>query len=85
MPSVAILDPKAKQELLGLFERLGASDFPPLMSQLRDRWAGRVELDSTLSRVLRVPGFDSDEKLFMHYSRMVEKLEGLRKDGGTKP
>ena len=69
------IDDRERDLLLELFDRLRQVEFPPIVEQLKDRFWARVELDST---VLKVLGFSDDEiKAFIPqlYDAIVSELK----------
>jgi N-6 DNA Methylase len=71
------LSPAATRELLHLFDEVGQTSFPSLLTQLRERFEPRIRLDLTLAQVCRIDSYSSATELGSLYDRCRAKIEEL--------
>jgi hypothetical protein len=81
VPDFGRLTTAQRAELRALFTRLAGAVWEPLYPQYKQMSAKRVDLDTSLARVLQLDGWQSREKLEPVYAAVVQKLETLRDVG----
>jgi len=78
VPDLRNLAPAQRTQLRALFEKLAATDWEPLLAQYKLPSERRVELDTTLAKILGLKKWESRESLSPVYTAIVSKLETLR-------
>ena len=77
VPDVRHLETDTRKALLHLFDKVNASNMPPLIEQLRNANGTRLQMDVELARLLGIKGFNDLEKVTMLHKKVADKFSSL--------
>jgi len=75
---VGSLSKNEKKDLLDLFEKIGKTESPSILDQLKTEFAPRKKLDTMLLRVVGYSENDADQLLGYLYPALAEEIEKLK-------
>jgi len=75
---IASLNRNEKKHLLDLFEKIGKTEFPSILEQLKTKFAPRKEIDTMLLQIMGYSDKEADQLLDYLYPALANEIEKLK-------
>jgi hypothetical protein len=75
---IASLDRNEKKLLLDLFEKIGKTELPSILEQLKTKFAPRKEIDALLLQIMGYSDKEADQLLECLYPALANEIEKLK-------
>lgn len=75
---IASLNRNEKKHLMDLFEKIGKTEFPSILEQLKTKFAPRKEIDTLLLQIMGYSDKEADQLLDYLYPVLASEIERLK-------